>query len=89
MTGHAIQSIDAAMQGMRTGTDVRTRRNSLREIMLARALYRCGDKAGLGARILSEYVKDLRGHLSRHAKAVLDAGPGPAPVPPRRKETGP
>lgn len=51
-----------------------TRRHSLRELLLARALYRCGDHEGLGARILSEYVEDLRGHLARHAKAVLEEG---------------
>ncbi|HYW79849.1 MAG TPA: hypothetical protein VE890_09750, partial [Thermoguttaceae bacterium] len=49
-----------------------TRRVSLRELMLARALYRCGDYEGLGEEILRTYTKDLRGHLARHAKAVLE-----------------
>jgi hypothetical protein len=53
---------------------VRTRRDSMCELFLARALYRCGDYEGLGEQILRAYTKDLRGHLARHAKAVLDAG---------------
>ncbi len=44
---------------------------SVREITLARALYRCGDKDGLGKSILQEYVGDLRGHFSEHGLAVL------------------
>ena len=44
-----------------------------RELLLARALYRCGDCQGVGEKILREYVEDLRGHLSRHAQAVLSA----------------
>ena len=44
---------------------------ALRELMYARALYRCGDYQGLGRGILTRYTKDLRGHFARHAKAVL------------------
>jgi hypothetical protein len=51
---------------------VRGRVEPLREIVLARALYRCGDHEGLGRRILEQYTQDLRGHLARHAKAVLE-----------------
>ncbi|WP_236979472.1 FAD-dependent oxidoreductase [Membranihabitans maritimus] len=47
------------------------RRNSLRELILARALYRCGDYKGLGKEILINYSKDLRGHFYRHASGVL------------------
>ncbi|MFH1920375.1 MAG: hypothetical protein ABIP48_10885, partial [Planctomycetota bacterium] len=53
---------------------VKTRRDSLRELLLARALYRCGDYGDLGKQILTQYTQDLRGHLARHAKAVLEAG---------------
>ena len=49
-----------------------TRRESLRELLIARALYRCGDHEGLGRQILENYTSDLRGHLARHAKAVLE-----------------
>ncbi len=51
---------------------VQTRRNSLRELSLARALFRCGDYGGIGRQILTRYTNDLRGHFARHAKAVLD-----------------
>lgn len=49
-----------------------TARNlSLRELVLARGLYLCGDIDGLGRRILETYTNDLRGHYARHAAAVL------------------
>jgi len=51
--------------------DETTRSLSLREIGLARALYHCEDRDGLGRRVLEEYTQDLRGHLARHARAVL------------------
>ena len=44
------------------------------ELILARALYRCGDYEGLGEKILNEYINDYRGHYSRHAFAVLNKG---------------
>jgi hypothetical protein len=75
MSGHAITSVAQAKRleedspGGLNSLD--TRRNSLREIMLARALFRCGDKDGIAKRILMEYEKDLRGHFARHAHAVL------------------
>ncbi len=53
---------------------VQTRRESLREVALARALFRCGDYGNMGRQILTEYTKDLRGHFARHAKAVLEQG---------------
>jgi hypothetical protein len=73
MTGHAHTSVEkAAARGVGGGTNAeQTRRESLRELMLARALYRCGDHDGLGESILREYANDLRGHLARHAAAVL------------------
>ena len=53
---------------------VQTRLESLRELMLARALYRCGDCETRGETTLRLYARDLRGHLSRHATAVLESG---------------
>ncbi len=54
-------------------TGEKSRRDSLIEIGLARALYRLGDnEAKLGESILTDYAKnDLRGHFSRHARLVL------------------
>jgi len=75
MSGNAIQSVDEAKrrhaQSPGKLNALKPRRESLREIMLARALFRCGDKNGIGKKILTEYEKDLRGHFARHARAVL------------------
>jgi hypothetical protein len=49
----------------------RRRTGALREIVLARALYHCGDHDGIGKNILEEYKRDVRGLFARHAKAVL------------------
>jgi hypothetical protein len=76
MTGYVHDSIEVAQElGAPGGTTaVTTRRQSIRELSLARALYRCGDCQGLGEKILRAYTHDLRGHMARHAQAVLDAG---------------
>jgi ribulose 1,5-bisphosphate synthetase/thiazole synthase len=78
MSGHAIQSVEEAVRRHGESPEglnaLKPRRESLREIMLARALFRCGDKDGMARRILMEYEKDIRGHFARHAHAVLQAG---------------
>jgi len=75
LTGHAMTSIQKAIQDTpASGTDTSTRNNALREIILGRALYRCGDYNGLGNQILNDYSKDLRGHFYRHATGVLKIG---------------
>jgi hypothetical protein len=76
MTGHVHRDVQTARErGVPGGTNAeQTRRESLRELVLARALYRCGDRDGLGERILRQYTQDLRGHLARHAAAVLAEG---------------
>ena len=48
---------------------------SIRELILARAVYRCGDYEGIGEKTLKEYARDLRGHYARHAQAVLEERP--------------
>lgn len=72
MAGHAWTDINAATSNIPPSpVDTSTRECSLRELILARALYRCGDHEGLGKAVLSQYAKDLRGHYARHALAVL------------------
>lgn len=86
MSGHTHSSIEIAMERQRPGAgrnNVQCRQDSLRELMLARALYRCGDHEQLGESILREYTHDLRGHFSRHAQAVLST-----PRPPRKESVG-
>ena len=71
--GHAMPDIQTAkMLEPKFKNDVSTRNNSLRELILARALYKCGDYNDLGHQILEEYSKDLRGHYYRHASGVLN-----------------
>jgi flavin-dependent dehydrogenase len=70
--GHAFTEIkDARLRTPRGSEETQTRNRSLRELILARALYRCGDYKGLGEKILKQYARDLRGHYARHAQAIL------------------
>jgi flavin-dependent dehydrogenase len=68
MAGHAVTSIN---QNEQTAS---SKAQAVRELALARALYRCGDWEGLAERTLRQYTQDLRGHFARHARAVLAAG---------------
>ncbi|TVS16082.1 MAG: FAD-dependent oxidoreductase [Planctomycetaceae bacterium] len=76
ISGHVHDTVQAAMahdgQEARYLNAVHTRRESLRELLLARALFRLGDHEGIGRATLEAYTTDLRGHLARHARAVLD-----------------
>ncbi len=83
MTGYSVHSVEdmvkqdqAALKklGVDAGTkfSFETREFSMRELALARALYRCGDHEGVGQKILEEYSTDLRGILAAHAHAVLN-----------------
>lgn len=78
MSGHVLTGPREAGQAHTTLdpslTALVPRRQALREIYLARALYRCGDHEGLGQSLLRAYLNDVRGHFARHAKAVLDEG---------------
>ncbi len=71
--GHVMPDIQTAKKLTPPNkTDVTTRNNSLQELILGRALYKCGDLNGVGNQILNEYSKDLRGHYFRHASGVLE-----------------
>jgi hypothetical protein len=74
MSGHAWTQLTEATQQTPTGfsDDTSVRDRTLRELILARALYRCGDYQGMGKRILETYTNDLRAHYSKHAKDVLE-----------------
>lgn len=69
--------LDASPEGasdlVRSAWDPANRTPAVRELALARALYRCGDHDGLAQQILTQYTRDLRGHFARHAKAVLES----------------
>jgi len=68
ISGHAMPRLEPLHN---TPHEKRRRTGSLREIMLARALYHCGDHEGLGEQILRQYCRDVRGLFARHASAVL------------------
>jgi hypothetical protein len=76
MTGYVHDTVQKAgeIAAPRGAGDVKSRDESLRELILARALFRCGDHNGLGEKILRAYAGDLRGHIARHTQAVLEAG---------------
>jgi len=71
ISGHAIHTVNDAIRLESPPGGSVTRRHSFREIVLARALYRCGDHNGAARRILEAYIRDLRGHFARHAAAIL------------------
>ena len=68
MTGYAIHEVGADTDYTRQ----EQRSEPLREIILARALYRCGDHNGVAKRILEEYAHDLRGLFAKHAMAIMN-----------------
>ncbi|WP_158862561.1 FAD-dependent oxidoreductase [Maribellus comscasis] len=70
--GHSMLDIETAKKiAPPDKNDVSTRNNSLRELILGRALFKCGDMNDVGNQILDEYSRDLRGHYYRHANGVL------------------
>ena len=71
MSGHVCLDVHTAKERAALADPNLDRDRSIRELLLARALYRCGDQEGLGESILRAYAKDLRGHFARHAQAVL------------------
>ncbi len=82
MTGYTHETIEDARRHNAedpSTSGVKTRRDSLRELLVARALFRCGDYGDQGRQVLERYTRDLRGHLARHAKAVLEYGPKALP----------
>jgi hypothetical protein len=80
MTGYAVPA--APREPGVKGASEEARNAALRELSLARALFRCGDAHGLGAKILKQYEQDVRGHFARHAHAILTEAPS-APAAPK------
>ena len=70
--GYAMNSVSAISDyGYGNGNE---RNLALRELALARALYRCGDCEGVAEKVLKSYALDLRGVYALHATAVLKGG---------------
>ncbi len=68
MSGYAMPELEP----LHRDRGKRRREGALREIVLARALLRCGDWEGLGRETLERYRKDLRALFARHAGMVLE-----------------
>lgn len=51
-------------------------KGGIRNLVVARTLYRCGDWKGIGRKVLEVYARDQRGVFARHARAVLALKPG-------------
>ncbi|WP_163322739.1 FAD-dependent oxidoreductase [Draconibacterium mangrovi] len=80
MQGHAMLNLDDAMtdlendgKGKNSRLPLPKRTKALREIILARALYNCGDYNDVGRKILESYRHDMRGLFARHATNILDS----------------
>lgn len=72
MRYHAVESYNAARQHViMDKIDVLNRNKSLKELTLARALYYCGDKEGLGRYILEQYANSLEKIYARYAESSL------------------
>ena len=78
--GHATADLAAAFRNAPAPQDpyanqneTQTRERTLRELLLARALLACGDRDGLGRRILHRYAEDVHGVYRLHARAALAA----------------
>ena len=73
--GHALTEVQAITPAGGFGGGSGNERNlALRELAVARALYRCGDCEGLAEKVLREYARDLRGVYALHATEVLKRG---------------
>jgi hypothetical protein len=69
---HALDSFRTARrETVPDWNDVSTRNIALKELHLARALYLCGDRDGLGEETLRRYAGGLQGHYARYAEQVL------------------
>ena len=72
VSGHSFLEInDIIARTPSNINDNSTRNHSLRELILARALFRCGDHEGIAKEILEKYASDYRGHYAKHARAIL------------------
>jgi flavin-dependent dehydrogenase len=70
MSGYAYTDINDSPP-YDPGSSYEERGLTMRELILARALYECGDYNGLGESILMQYDKDFHSHYARHANALL------------------
>lgn len=69
---HSLKNYTEARRDVVPGMEDTSIRNmALKELLLARALYLCGDLDGLGESVLTRYAKGLQGHYARYAYETL------------------
>lgn len=72
MRYHSIGSYEEARENVvPKDDDVSTRNKALKELLVARALYLCGDTDALGENVLKRYADGLQGHYARYASELL------------------
>lgn len=77
LSHHAWTTLDEELADIpEDSTDNTTRNQALRELYLARALLRCGDRNAMAATRLTRYMEDIRGHFARHARKILETAHG-------------
>jgi len=70
--GAQRQSLEAQLRDVpESDVDTLERNRELKELLLARGLFACGDPQGIAREILKAYSQDLHGHYARHARAIL------------------
>ncbi len=70
--GYAITDLQTAIDENNIKNMASVVQNTFREVILARALYRCGDCDQAGEKTLRQYENDLRGHFARCAHLILE-----------------
>lgn len=77
MKGHWITTLDGAVGAMDTMNRQKNmfRENPLKELSLARAVYRLGDSDGVAREILENYSRDVCSLYATHAALVLRSQP--------------
>ena len=74
MRHHAMVTYAEARRDVVPGwEDTTTRNRALKDLFLAGALYRCGDKEGIGQTLLERYAVGLQAHYARYAYEVLQS----------------
>lgn len=72
MRYHSIGTYEEARERVVPNVeDVSTRNKALKELLVARALYLCGDADDLGQEVLNRYAAGLQGHYARYASELL------------------
>jgi len=71
--GGARQSIAEQLREVpESDVDTLERNRELKELLLARGLFACGDPDGVAETVLRAYSQDLHGHYARHARSLLE-----------------